>query len=81
MLSSKSTITGFPQFHASECNTLWGDIHMYSRCNVSSGGKIHLNTEATQVMVANVPSRQFADINVDNVLKFWNTYRMQFCKM
>ena len=53
---------------------------MDSRCNVSSGGKIHLNTEATQVMVANVPSRQFADINVDGGLIFYNKY-MQFCKM
>ena len=72
---------GFPQFHASEYNTLWGDIHTYSRCNVSRGEKIHLNTEATHVLVANVPSRQFADINVDDVLKLWNTYRTQFCKM
>ena len=53
---------------------------MDSRCIVSSGGKIHLNTEATQVLVANVPSRQFADINVDGGLTFYSKY-MQFCKM
>ena len=83
MLSSNSTIMRFPQVHASECNTLWGDIHMYSRCNVRSGGKIHLNTEAIQVMVANVPSRQFADINLDRGVKLYSKYKMymQFCKM